>query len=197
MKEKIMQYLQIARDWVISAWQKSVTRWVTLLIVALLLIAIGSWMNRNTKRNQSVQTEQIAPLTEEENLDESVLIAEQQKIVDEVYQIIYSLKIDHPDIVLAQCILESGTFTSNIYKEGNNCLGMKLAKSRPTTATGVIRGHAKYNNMTDCIVDYAIWQGSFARKLSREEYFTYLDSVYAQDKNYSIKLKEIIRVRKL
>jgi hypothetical protein len=45
---------------------------------------------------------------------------------DEVYDYIFKLRLDHPDIVMAQCIEESGTFTSKLFREGHNCLGMKV-----------------------------------------------------------------------
>ena len=41
---------------------------------------------------------------------------------DEVYDYIFKLRLDHPDIVMAQCIEESGGFTSKLFVEGHNCL---------------------------------------------------------------------------
>ena len=42
--------------------------------------------------------------------------------------------VQHIDVVLAQAILESGTFTSNIFKTKNNMFGMKVPGRRQTTA---------------------------------------------------------------
>lgn len=59
-----------------------------------------------------------------------------ETLFDEVYDYIFKLRIDHPDIVMAQCIEESGGFTSKLFVEGHNCLGMKVPGSRPTLAVG-------------------------------------------------------------
>jgi len=105
---------------------------------------------------------------------------------------IIKLNIDHPDIVFAQCQIESGNFTSNIFKNNNNCLGMKLARSRPTTANGEQFGHAFYDSWKECLKDYALWQVAYARNLSKEEYLQLLGEIYAEDSNYKNKLIKLI-----
>lgn len=92
-----------------------------------------------------------------------------ETLFDEVYDYIFKLRIDHPDIVMAQCIEESGGFTSKLFVEGHNCLGMKVPGSRPTLAVGTMLGHARFNSWRECIADYAIWQSSFARRLTKDE----------------------------
>ena len=114
-----------------------------------------------------------------------------------MYDYIFKLRIDHPDIVMAQCIEESGGFTSKLFVEGHNCLGMKVPGSRPTLAVGTMLGHARFNSWRECIADYAIWQSTFARRLTKDEYFVYLDRVYAEKKGYSSRLKAIIQSRGL
>jgi uncharacterized FlgJ-related protein len=111
---------------------------------------------------------------------------------EEVREEIVKLNLDHPDVVYAQCLIESGNFSSNIFKNNNNCLGMKLAKSRPTTAVGEDFGHAKYKSWQDCIRDYALWQASYARNLSKQEYLQFLGQIYAEDGSYIVKLKQKI-----
>ena len=120
-----------------------------------------------------------------------------ETLFDEVYDYIFKLRIDHPDIVMAQCIEESGGFTSKLFVEGHNCLGMKVPGSRPTLAVGTMLGHARFNSWRECIADYAIWQSTFARRLIKDEYFAYLDRVYAEEKGYSGRLKAIIQSRGL
>ena len=119
------------------------------------------------------------------------------KCTPEQEQSIFKLRLDHPDIVMAQCIEESGGFTSKLFVEGNNCLGMKVPGSRPTLAVGTMLGHARFNSWRECIADYAIWQSTFARRLTKDEYFAYLDRVYAEKKGYSGRLKAIIQSRGL
>jgi len=118
-------------------------------------------------------------------------------IQDSVYAAIYELRLAHPDIVMAQCIEESGNFTSALFKEGHNCTGMKVPGSRPTMARGVLYGHARFGSWATCLVDYAMWQSAFARGLTRDEYFAYLDRVYAEKPGYSKRLKAIIKDRGL
>lgn len=111
---------------------------------------------------------------------------------EEVKKEIIRLNLAYPDIIYAQCIIESNSFKSNIFKNNNNCLGMKLAKSRPTTAIGEDFKHAKYENWKDCIKDYALWQASYARNLSKEQYLQLLGEVYAEDSEYKNKLIKLI-----
>ncbi|MBC7915529.1 MAG: glucosaminidase domain-containing protein, partial [Pyrinomonadaceae bacterium] len=68
------------------------------------------------------------------------------------------LKIKYPETVLSQARLETGNFTSDIFKENHNLFGMKVAEKRPTSAIGVHRGHAQYRDWKDSVVDYALFQ---------------------------------------
>ena len=126
-----------------------------------------------------------------------VISTEHTKFEDEVYSYILQLNIEHPDIVMAQCILESGNFTSDIYKKANNCLGMKVPKSRPTVCIGMYSSHARYKSWQECIIDYALWQSSYARGLTENEYFHYLDRVYSKTNEYSKLLKRIMKSKNL
>lgn len=125
----------------------------------------------------------------ESHFGDSVQNAE---IMESVYDRIFQLRLDHPDIVMAQCILESGEFTSDLFREGNNCLGMKIPGQRPTFAVGVHRNHAKFRSWHDCIADYALWQCAYGRNLSDDAYLALLDRIYAEDGSYAAKLKSII-----
>ena len=110
----------------------------------------------------------------------------------EVYDLIFQLRLEHPDIVMAQTIEESGHYSSALYIEGHNCTGMRVPSARPTTAVGTLYGHARYESVRDCIVDYALWQSSYAKGLTRDEYFALLDRTYAAKGGYSDRLRRII-----
>lgn len=101
-------------------------------------------------------------------------------------------RVENRDIVYAQIRLESGNLTSFLTRNNNNFLGMKYPHQRPTTSIGEKNGFANYENWKDCIQDYAIWQSRYAKKLSKEEYFSYLEEVYAESPTYISKLKELI-----
>jgi len=110
---------------------------------------------------------------------------------ENMMRLMYSLKIAHPDIVMAQAIIESGNFKSNIFKENNNLFGMKMPEYRKTTAIGTNRGHAVYRNWRESVIDYALWQGKRARYTTTNQYLRRLRS-YAADPNYITKIKKRI-----
>lgn len=97
------------------------------------------------------------------------------------------------DVVYAQAKLESG-FNSKNFTLRNNLFGMKVAKSRLTTAKESKKSaHAKYDNWRLSIVDRALFESAFMRKIkTREQYLNYLAENYAGDKNYKNKLLKII-----
>lgn len=97
------------------------------------------------------------------------------------------LKIKYPETVLAQARLETGNFKSDIFKENHNLFGMKLAESRPTSAVGVNRGHAKYKNWKDSVVDYALLQSFIIARLpedNNKEYRVYIQKFYSTTADY-------------
>lgn len=115
-------------------------------------------------------------------------------------------------IVVTQNFLETGNFTSAIYKENKNMFGMKY-NSRGF-AKGINRGHASYESELLAIKDYAAWQRiriadyeSYYNKkiVTYDDYYDLLNHTvvktkngifiarYAEDPQYTEKLK---RVRK-
>ena len=110
---------------------------------------------------------------------------------ENMIKLIIELNIAHPDIVIAQAIIESGNFKSNIFKENNNLFGMKMPEYRKTTAIGINRGHAVYSSCRESVIDYALWQGKRARYSTKNQYLRRLKS-YAADPNYITKIKQRI-----
>lgn len=109
-----------------------------------------------------------------------------------LFDYLVQLNIKHPHIVLAQSKLETGNFTSLVFKENNNLFGMKEAKVRVTTNMGTKNGHAVYDNWKNSVIDYALWQSSYLYHAKSEDvYYDYLSSNYAQDPNYIKKVKQI------
>ena len=105
----------------------------------------------------------------------------------------------YPDIIKAQALIESQHFTSPVWKENNNALGMRLPNSRFTVATGTNLGHATYKTWKDCIKDRLIYEALYLNDLSRNQYFKYLDKVYARAGStaYSDLIKTVIKQRNL
>jgi uncharacterized FlgJ-related protein len=114
------------------------------------------------------------------------------KTLEYVESELKSLNVKFVDIAVAQSIIESGSYTSDVYTKANNCFGMKLAKQRPTTAIGEYKGYAKYKNVRDCLIDYALWQQNNLSGINtNEDYLKLLERVYAEDKDYINKIRKL------
>lgn len=114
------------------------------------------------------------------------------EFADQLLTYIFDLRLEHPYIVFAQAVEESGHFKSEIFQENNNLFGMKMPWNRATTAIGINRGHAVYTSWRQSVIDYAFFQMSYMRGLTREEYLSKLSKSYAENKKYVANLKRII-----
>lgn len=134
------------------------------------------------------------PNSEEEVQEVTILnLLKQPEIFqDEVLEYIYELRIDHPQIVFAQAIKESGNFTSVIFKENHNLFGMRVPERRATTCIGINRTYAVYSNWKASIIDYALYQEAYFRNLTEEEYLMKLQRIYAEDSLYVKDLQKIL-----
>jgi hypothetical protein len=112
---------------------------------------------------------------------------------DNVLSLMCELGIDHPHIVYAQMLLESGHFGSNLAKINHNYFGMKQPSKRRTVSLGKKNGYASYKNWAYSVLDYALWQWNYAKNLTEEEYLALLGRMYAEDANYANKVKTISR----
>ena len=108
------------------------------------------------------------------------------------------VNIKFPHIVLAQSILETGNFQSNIFRVNNNLFGMKEARQRCKTAKGTNLGHAYYDHWKESVMDYALFQSAYLRDLKTEkQYLNYLDRNYAMAPNYDKMLINVINKNNL
>jgi hypothetical protein len=155
------------------------------------VIGILTIFGLNINSNKRIET-----LSPEEKL---IILREanafsEQKLIESIKE----LNFRFPHIVLAQAKLESSNFSSPIFLENNNLFGMKEAKVRANLAIGTKRSHAFYKNWKDSLLDYALYYSTYLSKIRTEsEYFEYLNQSYAQDPNYVVKLKNIIRKQNL
>jgi hypothetical protein len=112
-------------------------------------------------------------------------------------KLIYKIKEMHfqfPHIVYAQALHETEHFSSSIFMENNNLFGMRQAVYRINLAKGINNSHAYYSNWMDSVYDYALYCATYLSKLSTEEdYFSYLEQYYAEDKLCISKLKKLIK----
>jgi flagellum-specific peptidoglycan hydrolase FlgJ len=135
-------------------------------------------------------------ITDTENV---LLISDNSKFSEEkLVHKIKELNLPFPHITLAQAKLESGDFSSKIFKENNNLFGMKEARVRINLARGTQFGHAYYNSWEESILDYCFWYSNYARRCKNEkELFQLLGKIYAEDTRYVELLQNIISTQNL
>lgn len=99
----------------------------------------------------------------------------------------------YPDIVMAQAKIETGHFTSKVFRENHNLFGMKLPEQRNTTAIGEQNNHASYTSWRQSVIDYKLWQDMVLAKVKgRRAYLRYLNKYYATNKQYVTLIKKMI-----
>ena len=129
-----------------------------------------------------------------------VVVLNEYNRFDRVAMINYlkDLNIKFPHIVYAQAVLESTDFSSKIFKQNNNCFGMKVATARQTTNKGEQFDHAMFDTWKDCIIDYALYQARYLPNIKTEaQYYEFLQQSYAEDTGYVNKLKTIIKTKNI
>jgi uncharacterized FlgJ-related protein len=104
------------------------------------------------------------------------------------------LKIKYPEVALSQARLETGNFTSAIFKENHNLFGMKMAELRPTSAIGINRGHAQYTDWKESVVDYALYQSFIISRLktvSKDAYREHIQKYYSETSDYLVRMDRV------
>jgi flagellum-specific peptidoglycan hydrolase FlgJ len=116
-------------------------------------------------------------------------------LYSEVYYQLVKNNIKFPNIVFAQCLIETGYFTSDLFYNQKNLFGMKQPRIRETKSVGISKsGYATYNTWVESIEDYRLWQQSVLKNkqnITEEEYLELLSRIYAEDKKYINKIKSL------
>ena len=149
-----------------------------LVITILLFVLIILFSFGNNSPKEVVLTE-----------TEDVLTHDTLEFRDSVFNYIQELNIKHPEIVFKQAQIESGNFSSKVFRENNNMFGMRVPFRRANTVIGENRGYAVYESWRHSVIDYALYQMYSAKNLSEEEYIKFLAKNYAEDPHYATKLK--------
>ena len=156
------------------------------VIVGLSLLIIGFKVGKNALVSLSTE-EKLIIVQEFNKFDEPKLI---EKLKE--------LNVKFPYIALAQARLETGNFSSKVFRENNNLFGMREAKQRITTARGTENNHAYYHSWHESVLDYAFYQCRYLSSIQTEaQYLDYLRQSYAEDPNYVNRLITIITDSKL
>jgi len=148
---------------------------------ALLIMFLMSWRGIGEVRVERIgEEERIIILKEDGKFSK-------EKLVDEITR----MNFRFPHIVLAQAEVESGHFKSPIFKENHNMFGMREARVRANLARGTRRNHAFYDTWKESLYDYGLYYSRYLSSLkTEEEYFQYINEVYAEDPNYGKVIKE-------
>lgn len=163
---------------------------IIILIGILSGLGTGLWSFYVLKKNE------YRFMTAEEKL---IIIQEYNKFSEEkLITKIKELNIKFPHIVLAQAKLETGNFTSKVFKENNNLFGMKESSIRITTSKGTENNHAYYNNWYESVLDYSFYQCRYLSNIQTEEqYLQYLGQSYAENPKYVDTLINMIKKENL
>jgi len=170
----------------------NVTKRLMLYIIVAIVIAGAAFFQFGYHQGRNLLT----GLSDEEKL---IIVQEFNEFSeDKLIAKLKELNVKFPYIVLAQSKLETGNFTSKIFRENNNLFGMREAKQRITTAQGTENNHAYYHTWQESILDYAFYQCRYLSNIGTEEqYFNYLKQSYAEDPSYVNRLQTIISNQKL
>ena len=138
----------------------------------------------------------IQNLTSEERI---TLINEKDAFSKEkMATMLADLNVRYPWIPMAQSMIETGQWKSEVFLENNNLFGMREAKSRITTSIGTNLNHAEYNSWRESVYDYAFYQSRYLGNIKSEsEYYQYLAASYAEDPGYVKKVQQIVQGRDL
>ena len=168
------------------------------LIIALFTIQVGAILISYNLGYENGMSDSICELPPHEREIILADIEDSEFSQGALVDFLEETNIKFPHIVLAQSILETGNYKSEVFMMNHNLFGMKQAHIRPTTALGTSIGHAYYNNWKESVYDYALYQAAYLKNVKNEDqYMDYLGSNYAEAEHYVRALKRIIRKNKL
>ena len=160
---------------------------ILFTIISLLLLCRSLYNNsyiiNHIKHNNTVDTVymETIPFSEEALID-----------------LLRKSNIKYPYIVLAQAKIESGNYTSKVFRENNNLFGMKEPNVRTTTALGTKNSHAYYLDWVSSVYDYAMFQNNRMQGVDSEsEYYAKLADGYAADSTYAAVIRKTVDSLKL
>ena len=158
----------------------------SLLLFFILLSSFISTSYSAKKENKYLTNETEITFKRDADFSQEKLISEMKR-----------LKIQHPHIALAQMMIETNYFNHPRFKNRSNIAGLRRAGSRITTASGYDdSGFAEFTDWKQSLLDYALLQTGFARGLTEEQYYQWLES-YTHEEDYIKLVKSVIKSKKL
>ena len=174
-------------------FKKVTKRLVTIVITVLAITSFVTYQYTTQIAREQV----LNDLSPEERL---IIINKGRKAFesDQFITLLNEMNVKYPHIVMAQSIIETGHWTSKVFRKNNNLFGMKQAYRRVNTAKGTQHNHAFYESWEESVYDYAFYQCRYLSTINNEqEYFQYLSKSYAEDPNYVTSLKNVIEKEQL
>lgn len=171
----------------------------TVKIAFVLLVAfyITGFTFYKTGLNKGLNT-QIECLSVEDRYHLIQSVEKDTFSQEKLAEMLDDLNVRFPHIVMAQAMIESGHFQSNIFRTNHNLFGMKQARARCTTAKGTELNHAYYHNWRESVYDYAFFQSRYLNDLRTEDqYLEYLDKNYAEAPEYDKAILKVIENQNL
>ena len=163
------------------------------IISSFLLIMLAGKFKYISNQNQVLiteieQDEQI--LTLEYSIGYYFINTPNEINDDVLYNFLIENGAWYPEILLKQAKLESGNYTSDVYKNSCNLYGMKKVGKRQTTQRGTYNGYGVYDNWCLSVLDRMLWDifRFNNTKPTEEEYLKALEQ-YAETPDYVNYLK--------
>lgn len=170
--------------------KKSYAKVIGITCIALVVLFLMGWLSGTNKYiiNQIVNSHKV----------DTVYVQTQPFSEEALIDLLRKSNIKYPYIVLAQAKIESGNYTSKVFRENNNLFGMKEPNVRTTTALGTKNSHAYYLDWVSSVYDYAMFQNNRMQGIDSEsEYYAKLADGYAADSTYAAVIKKTVDSLKL
>ena len=152
------------------------------IISIIIFMAISSIKIKETTERIKCLNNKLDSITINNNYSYSHITTFENKTPEEgIDEALIYYGIEHPTIVKAQAILETGNFTSDLCLKNNNLFGLYDSKNKR---------YYSYNHWWESIEAY---KKLVQRKYNNSKYYyRFLEDIkYAKDKEYINKLKEI------
>lgn len=167
-------------------WKKDLKK-AKYFLISFVLLIIGTFISGRYSKFKSLDKIERDLIVLNVQAEKNSFTKE--KFVKELKR----LNIRQPHIVMAQSIIETGHWKSNIFRENHNLFGMREARVRINTAIGTQNNHAYYETWMESIYDYAFYQCRYLGTIKTEkEYYSYLNANYAEDPDYVNVVKGVV-----
>ena len=187
---KIFEFNKISLCYELVKPSKIMKLIIYIFILFIVLFIIGWYSGTNNYI--------INKIIHKTEVTDTVVIYSKTFSEKALIELLQKCNTKYPYIVLAQAKIESGNFTSELFRKNHNMFGMKQPKRRVNSSDGEQNGYAYYRDWVDCVYDYNMYQLVVMCEISTEEQYLHkLSARYAEDTSYVIKLKNIINNEKL